>query len=684
MARLHPLLRVENVEKLPFRLRLHAKRALVPERTTAGVEAAANVLKNINEADRAPFIPVFYTILRSIRIPSVDELAAEWISGIEHAWHALYAVCFLVEMTELPDSHDLYAALWVCVWPWVCFFQDQFDLRPECRSFFKASLLQNFIIFSSHLSLTLESHSLMLMTPGFRTIIAAAWCNTMLTGGPTPRDDEGEKGRLARVFSIIFVHFLSESAFPAPNALQEIIEGTGGTVHSLGSMLSEYMKTVASVDKLAIHPQHTESLLMFLDWTDNIGELEPKPMISSPSSITLVAVQEGLIDHVVDTLCLFITSGIQSEAHVEHPRLVEITSRAFWLIVRVSMLSPGLYGASQKTLGSRLLRILALCARHLSDIDELQASVARILRTFMLPMLLDVYAIQHLPEELAHAKQLVAEAELASNDSELWKRFFDVAEDRLSAMQLFDLSATSKICGNLLCHLVANRTQFRRCQECKDAWYCSTDCQREDWKLHKKLCRHGGGRSLGLATHGFRQRCYMRDLLDREYQHHKSIIYEKYFDLMLKNPRINLARVVVHFNFNSIRSDDSVEVTVKERGLENTQVDEWTSSACEHLNRRAERAEASNTSFQLHQVHLPYLLRGGGVSGWSNRLTVVPLRGNDRGTSAFRAAFDDILGSFGGSQIELGEDLDPEDVKIIKQRFVERILEEKKAVVELH
>lgn len=36
------------------------------------------------------------------------------------------------------------------------------------------------------------------------------------------------------------------------------------------------------------------------------------------------------------------------------------------------------------------------------------------------------------------------------------------------------------------CHEL--RSELRRCSKCKARWYCSVECQRTDWKEHKKHC----------------------------------------------------------------------------------------------------------------------------------------------------------------------------------------------------
>jgi hypothetical protein len=45
-------------------------------------------------------------------------------------------------------------------------------------------------------------------------------------------------------------------------------------------------------------------------------------------------------------------------------------------------------------------------------------------------------------------------------------------------------------CGNPTCALL--KTDAQKCSACRRAWYCSKDCQRAAWRVHKNICKSGG------------------------------------------------------------------------------------------------------------------------------------------------------------------------------------------------
>ncbi|KAJ7473457.1 hypothetical protein FB451DRAFT_1367399 [Mycena latifolia] len=60
-------------------------------------------------------------------------------------------------------------------------------------------------------------------------------------------------------------------------------------------------------------------------------------------------------------------------------------------------------------------------------------------------------------------------------------------DDKVDQSQYKEESAVAYACYS--CHKrTKERTDLRRCARCQRVWYCSTHCQKADWKTHKKFC----------------------------------------------------------------------------------------------------------------------------------------------------------------------------------------------------
>ena len=46
------------------------------------------------------------------------------------------------------------------------------------------------------------------------------------------------------------------------------------------------------------------------------------------------------------------------------------------------------------------------------------------------------------------------------------------------------------VCGSTPCSkFAASYEKYLTCGKCRSVWYCNKNCQREDWKRHKKFCK---------------------------------------------------------------------------------------------------------------------------------------------------------------------------------------------------
>lgn len=59
------------------------------------------------------------------------------------------------------------------------------------------------------------------------------------------------------------------------------------------------------------------------------------------------------------------------------------------------------------------------------------------------------------------------------------------ADHTLDVMRTTDRFADMKTCCNVTC----TADGIKRCGRCRDAYYCSPECQKNDWLAHRRVCR---------------------------------------------------------------------------------------------------------------------------------------------------------------------------------------------------
>ncbi|KAJ7114325.1 hypothetical protein C8R44DRAFT_227342 [Mycena epipterygia] len=53
------------------------------------------------------------------------------------------------------------------------------------------------------------------------------------------------------------------------------------------------------------------------------------------------------------------------------------------------------------------------------------------------------------------------------------------------------------------CHKIDPDLKLSRCGRCKEAWYCSKECQKKHWPKHKEFCRNVDGSGILKLVNNF-------------------------------------------------------------------------------------------------------------------------------------------------------------------------------------
>jgi hypothetical protein len=72
------------------------------------------------------------------------------------------------------------------------------------------------------------------------------------------------------------------------------------------------------------------------------------------------------------------------------------------------------------------------------------------------------------------------------------QREFENAQTRMTSMSNITLATTDVKCAGPECDVVGvhgTNMKLGKCSGCQSVYYCSQECQKRHWKVHKKVCR---------------------------------------------------------------------------------------------------------------------------------------------------------------------------------------------------
>jgi hypothetical protein len=125
-------------------------------------------------------------------------------------------------------------------------------------------------------------------------------------------------------------------------------------------------------------------------------------------------------------------------------------------------------------------------AKSEDEVKEIEAMIARLRileengRPWPIPSKLLILVVNSLPKDVQLSEPIVRMLENP--------RAYDKIKKRIFLNKFLKDIAPSKVnrCANDLCGNVDN---LKSCMGCQIFTYCSTECQRLDWKNHKAVCK---------------------------------------------------------------------------------------------------------------------------------------------------------------------------------------------------
>ncbi|KAF7354455.1 hypothetical protein MVEN_01134600 [Mycena venus] len=512
---IHPALRLSVLYKLPF----HAQRTALA--AACGSEedfrAIQRLVRNIPWNDRHKsrlFLPVFYANLDEAKIPIGDGLDDPSIFTAGPVYLAMTSLQEIHSMALLiPLPSGIFSHLWPRLWKWLEFF-DSYRLADD-----EAGPGVGFVKFISLFFAEKSSGTILTSTPGFRRMVARSWIILLQTANPA----------VACGFDGLTIILESQVVVTSLADVEEIIDGAGGSIDDLASLIVGYVDRIAQ-DNFGLEGEifnFIENIETSLGFKRPKGPKDPK---IGPLCIALCST--GIVKSLTRMVhSLMRTNGSAYTTHIPHliPKAVHLLITLF-LTASGSRMIPD-------ALRHGLLYVVVSCSAVNQFNDDLTMLVK------VLSCSLVSYAtLLVLEDSLATVKEFATSSRfLSSTVFKHWKTFTELSAERLALLRKFNETAQKrrKACDNVQCGKIGDRSLFRRCSICKGCYYCSSQCQEADWLAgeHGKFCQpYPCFRLSEMQPVGVRERAFMRTLLNHDYTEMRLAVYTKQAIFMAQNP----------------------------------------------------------------------------------------------------------------------------------------------------
>ncbi|KAJ7063952.1 hypothetical protein C8F01DRAFT_1367401 [Mycena amicta] len=493
---MHPLFEHRNLLQLSPQLK-RITLAVCQKDCTADDLAAFQVLTGPGRLDhpveRPHLLPVFWTLLDPARIPVVPVEDDGFSSRTKLAIRAAMQALSGLYRTKAPNKaqQDIWSRLvpWVhfLVVFWPCYNTDDFS-----RHLAERLLLIDFVRYTAQTFMRDGGGDLSgpWKTKHFHTLVVWAWAAALRAHR---KDDDFDSSWIAFCIGLL-------PQTPNRAQYEEIIDAAGGTLDSLALLVRRHL--VIAIPFLSQdYPKANTPGLLFslvrhatnLVWVIDGALLSSNPTgtaalrpVEPPLSSALAA--RGGVKHLTKALVtLTDAKSVQFARRVPGQwdatllDLVSVLGMTFFVgpdSLRTALrhgLLQGILAAGQYPLQPRLTEKLAFWLDKVFTSAAMYASVITVLRQ----------AIGAVTEELTATPVFKG-----SKLYEPWQTLKSVVAAQKRVLVKFQLKRPClRACDSVLCGRIAAKSLFRRCGGCSARYYCSAECQTEDWAAgHRATC----------------------------------------------------------------------------------------------------------------------------------------------------------------------------------------------------
>ncbi|KAF7364553.1 hypothetical protein MVEN_00324300 [Mycena venus] len=468
-------------------------------------------------------LPVFYHLVDTARIPDVEQLetcSPEMTISLTAAVLSLAAIF----MSSAPQQSG--ADLWPRVWAWAEFLSMYgASIRALVEVPSDEELHIGLIKFCAHMCKYLPTKDLIISTPGTAVLAVRAWMY-MVDGDDFIRHQ-------TKLFMVL--EFLGQSVVP----LEDVLEGAGRDISDVAHLLMRQCKHVVRLTA-AQNPVRMEYLWLLEHAFASVAAIDNIIHNSNPRNITPLSLFDALVPlgfvNVV-AITAYTLSKIAS------PRIMGIVKNCI-LILNALFSGPRGDREVRVAVQNGLLHGILACARR-DPSDDIHPTLRNLLANILTPATVHYYALEALRTAYLEATNGTALNDFSRPDvREGWTTFERTLRTRLDILSLYKSKGriTRRACDNLECGIILEKTRLKRCSGCREALYCSPECQALDWQSgHRECCTlYFAKRTHIELSYTSREYSFLRFLLHHDYVSARPELYKQIGLVWASQPNVLL------------------------------------------------------------------------------------------------------------------------------------------------
>ncbi|KAJ7739166.1 hypothetical protein B0H16DRAFT_1569076 [Mycena metata] len=514
---MHPALRLSVLDALPYTLKrtaLAAARGSEEDLCEIHQRLIADTQFNDDGEKFRLFLPIFYANLDRAKIPigdGRDDPSIFTAGPVHSAMISLHHICTMTLFIPLPS--DIFSDLWPKLWKWVEFL-DAYRFTDDKTG-------PDGIAFVKFVSMFLPdkiARGILTSTPGVRCMIAKSWMLLFKTSSSSPVVGYG--------FDALTMILHSPAVVASRADAEEFIEGAGGGLEDLASLVVGYVDRIAQ-ENFGLDGE-------IFNFIHNV-ETALGPQASNGMMLGPLYTALGAAD-IVRSLIQMIDSLMRKNASAYATHIPPLIAKAVHFLLMLFVTSgPHLI---PDALRAGLLYVVISCSRVNQCTRDLTTLVEEVLTSSLVS-----YATLSVLEDSLGTVQEISKSPkfLSSTVFKHWKTFIELSDERLAFLREFNEGEQKrrKVCDNVQCGKIGDRSLFKRCSSCKSYYYCSPKCQKTDWLAgeHRNFCQsYPSFRLSELQPIPVRERTFMRALLNHEYRKIAIDMYTNQVAFMAQSP----------------------------------------------------------------------------------------------------------------------------------------------------